>query len=114
MDVVYDTVFVAVKEQIKMLLDTDTLLQQMNQSPKAKERVASFSGALSKCQADLKKVAALKSGLYADYQQSLLSEREYLQLNEEYSGQIKKLEQYADELTEAMEGYRHTPMRGIE
>lgn len=114
MDVVYDTVFLAVKEQIKMLLDTDALLQQMNQSPKAKERMASFSEALSKCQADLKKVAALKSGLYADYQQSLLSEKEYLQLNEEYSGQIKKLEQYADELTEAMEGYRHTPMRGTE
>jgi len=114
MDVVYDTVFLAVKEQIKMLLDTDALLQQMNQSPKAKERMASFSEALSKCQADLKKVAALKSGLYADYQQSLLSEKEYLQLNEEYSGQIKKLEQYADELAEAMEGYRHTPMRGTE
>ena len=114
MDVVYDTVFLAVKEQIKMLLDTDALLQQMNQSPKAKERMASFSEALSKCQADLKKVAALKSGLYADYQQSLLNEKEYMQLNEEYSGQIKKLEQYAGELTEAMEGYRHTPMRGTE
>ncbi len=62
----------------------------------------------------MKKVAALKSGLYADYQQSPLNEKEYLQLNEEYSGQIKKLEQYADELAEAMEGYRHTPMRGTE
>lgn len=114
MDVVYDTVFLAVKEQIKMLLDTDALLRQMNQSSKAKERMASFSEAMNKCQADLKKVAALKSGLYADYQQSLLSEKEYLQLNEEYSGRIEKLEQYADELAEAMEGYRHTPMRGTE
>ncbi len=74
----YDTVFLAVKEQIKMLLDTDALLQQMNRFPKAKERVASFSEALSKCQADLKKVAALKSGLYADYQQSLLNEMKKL------------------------------------
>ena len=114
MDVVYDTVFLAVKEQIKILLDTDALLQKMNQSSKAKERMASFSEALNKCHADLEKVAALKSGLYADYQQSLLSEKEYLQLNEEYSGRIEKLEQYADELAEAMEGYRHTPMRGTE
>lgn len=114
MDVVYDTVFLAVKEQIKMLLDTDELLQKMNQSSKAKERMASFSEALNKCHADLGKVAALKSGLYADYQQNLLTEKEYLQLNEEYSGRIGKLEQYADELAEAMEGYRHTPMRGTE
>lgn len=114
MDVVYDTVFLAVKEQIKILLDTDALLQKMNQSSKAKERVASFSEALNKCHADLEKVAVLKSGLYADYQQSLLSEKEYLQLNEEYSGRIEKLEQYADELAEAMEGYCHTPMRGTE
>lgn len=114
MDVVYDTVFLAVKEQIRMLLDTDALLRQMNQSREAKERMASFSEALNKCQTDLKKVAALKSGLYADYQQSLLSEKEYLQLNEEYSGRIEKLEQYADELAEALEGYRHTPMRGTE
>lgn len=114
MDVVYDTVFLAVKEQIKMLLDTDELLQKMNQSSKAKERMASFSEALNKCHADLGKVAALKSGLYADYQQNLLTEKEYLQLNEEYSGRIEKLEQYADELAEVMEGYRHTPMRGTE
>ena len=114
MDVVYDTVFLAVKEQIKVLLDTDALLHRMNQSSKAKERMASFSEALNKCHADLQKVAALKSGLYADYQQSLLSEREYLQLNEEYSGRIKKLEQYADELAEVIEGYRHTPMCGTE
>lgn len=114
MDVVYDTVFLAVKEQIKMLLDTDELLQKMNRSSIAKERMASFSEALNKCHADLGKVAALKSGLYADYQQSLLTEKEYLQLNEEYSGRIEKLEQYADELAEAMEGYRHTPMRGTE
>lgn len=114
MDVVYDTVFLAVKEQIKMLLDTDALLQKINQSSKAKERMASFSEALNKCHADLGKVAALKSGLYADYQQNLLTEKEYLQLNEEYSGRIEKLEQYADELAETMEGYRHTPMRGTE
>lgn len=114
MDMVYDTVFLAVKEQIKILLDTDALLQQMNQSSKAKEKMASFSEALNKCHADLQKVAALKSGLYADYQQSLLSEKEYLQLNEEYSGRIEKLEHYAHELAEAMEGYRHTPMRGTE
>ena len=114
MDAVYDTVFLAVKEQIKILLDTDALLLQMNQSQEAKEKMASFSEALNKCHADLQKVAALKSGLYADYQQSLLSEKEYLQLNEEYSGRIEKLEHYADELAEAMEGYRYTPMRGTE
>lgn len=114
MDVVYDTVFLAVKEQIKILLDTDALLQKMNQSSKAKEKMSSFSEALNKCHADLEKVSALKSGLYADYQQNLLTEKEYLQLNEEYSGRIEKLEQYADELAEAMEGYRHTPMRGTE
>lgn len=114
MDVVYDTVFLAVKEQIKMLLDADALLYRMNQSSKVKEKITSFSEALNKCHADLQKVAALKSGLYADYQQSLLSEREYLQLNEEYSGRIEKLEQYADELTEAIEGYKHTPMCGTE
>ena len=114
MDAVYDTVFLAVKEQIKILLDMDALLLQMNQSREAKEKMASFSEALNKCHADLQKVAALKSGLYADYQQSLLSEKEYLQLNEEYSGRIEKLEHYAGELAEAMEGYRHTPMRGTE
>lgn len=114
MDVVYDTVFLAVKEQIKMLLDTDELLQKMNQSSKAKEKMAAFSEALNKCHADLEKVVVLKSGLYADYQQNLLTEKEYLQLNGEYSGRIEKLEQYADELAEAMEGYRHTPMRGTE
>ena len=114
MDMVYDTVFMAVKEQIKVLLDTDALLRQMNQSKKAKEKMASFSEALHKCHADLQKVAAIKSGLYADYRQSLLTEKEYLQLNEEYTGRIEKLEQYADELSEAMEGYRHTPMRGSE
>lgn len=114
MDVVYDTVFLAVKEQIKILLDADALLYRMNQSSKAKEKMTSFSEALNKCHADLQKVAALKSGLYADYQQSLLSEKEYLQLNEEYSGRIEKLEQYADELAEAIEGYKHSPMCGTE
>ena len=114
MDAVYDTVFLVVKEQIKMLLDTDELLQKMNQSSKAKEKMAAFSEALNKCHAELEKVAVLKSGLYADYQQNLLTEKEYLQLNEEYSGRIEKLEQYADELTETMEGYQHTPMCGTE
>lgn len=67
MDVVYNTVFLAVKEQIKMLLDADALLYRMNQSSKAKEKMTSFSEALNKCHVDLQKVAALKSGLYADY-----------------------------------------------
>lgn len=45
----------------------------------------------------------LKSGLYADYTEELLDEKEYLQLNREYSQRIEKLKIQADEYSDCPE-----------
>ena len=47
----------------------------------------------------------LKSGLYADYTEELLDEKEYLQLNREYSQRIEKLKIQADEYRQAASQY---------
>ena len=46
-----------------------------------------------------------KSGLYADYTEELLDEKEYLQLNREYSQRIEKLKIQADEYRQAASQY---------
>lgn len=84
----------------------------MNQSDRARERVMAFTGARNKCRSELEKVTALKSGLYADYQQNLLIEKEYLSLNEEYSKRMEALEQQIRELSDAVEGFSHTLICG--
>ena len=61
--------------------------------------------AVNKCVKEMDRLMELKSGLYADYTEELLDEKEYLQLNREYSQRIEKLKIQADEYRQAASQY---------
>ena len=64
-----------------------------------------YTEAVNKCVKEMDRLMELKSGLYADYTEDLLDEKEYLQLNREYSQRIEKLKIQADEYRQAASQY---------
>lgn len=104
-DDVYAAVLAVIKEQIQVFTDKESLLKEHHRDSRIVRQEQVYMEAVNKCVKEMDRLMELKSGLYADYTEELLDEKEYLQLNREYSQRIEKLKAQADEYRQAASQY---------
>ena len=104
-DDVYAAVLAVIKEQIQVFTDKESLLKEHHRDSRIVRQEQIYMEAVNKCVKEMDRLMELKSGLYADYTEELLDEKEYLQLNREYSQRIEKLKAQADEYRQAASQY---------
>lgn len=104
-DDVYAAVLAVIKEQIQVFTDKESLLKEHHRDSRIVKQEQVYMEAVNKCVKEMDRLMELKSGLYADYTEELLDEKEYLQLNREYSQRIEKLKAQADEYRQAASQY---------
>ncbi|MEQ2797606.1 recombinase family protein [Roseburia intestinalis] len=86
-------------------LDREMILKEHHNDSRVIRQEQVYTEAVNKCVKEMDRLMELKSGLYADYTEELLDEKEYLQLNREYSQRIEKLKIQADEYRQAASQY---------
>ena len=94
-----------IKEQIQVFIDREKILKEHHNDSSVIRQEQVYTEAVNKCVKEMDRLMELKSGLYADYTEDLLDEKEYLQLNREYSQRIEKLKIQADEYRQAASQY---------
>ena len=104
-DDVYAAVLAVIKEQIQVFTDKESLLKEHHRDSRIVRQEQIYMEAVNKCVKEMDRLMELKGGLYADYTEELLDEKEYLQLNREYSQRIEKLKVQADEYRQAASQY---------
>lgn len=104
-DDVYAAVLAVIKEQIQVFVDREMILKEHHNDSRVIRQEQVYTEAVNKCVKEMDRLMELKSGLYADYTEELLDEKEYLQLNREYSQRIEKLKIQADEYRQAASQY---------
>lgn len=104
-DDVYAAVLAVIKEQIQVFVDREMILKEHHNDSRVIRQEQVNTEAVNKCVKEMDRLMELKSGLYADYTEELLDEKEYLQLNREYSQRIEKLKIQADEYRQAASQY---------
>lgn len=104
-DDIYAAVLAVIKEQIQVFIDREKILKEHHNDSSVIRQEQVYTEAVNKCVKEMDRLMELKSGLYADYTEDLLDEKEYLQLNREYSQRIEKLKIQADEYRQAASQY---------
>ena len=98
-------VFDTLRDMTAILLDADEVIKEAGNDSRVIRQEQVYTEAVNKCVKEMDRLMELKSGLYADYTEELLDEKEYLQLNREYSQRIEKLKIQADEYRQAASQY---------
>lgn len=106
---VYETVLSVLKESMQLFMDHKEVIRQMNVSEKGRKRKRMLAEAIGKNQMEIKKCENLKEGLYCDYLEQVLDEKDYLRFSKEYSVRIKKLTDEIQELQKAADLYEKNP-----
>lgn len=114
MEDVYETVFSVLKESMQLFLDENEIIREMNRSEKGRERKQVLTEAVGRHLKEIEKCRELKRGLYQDYLDKLLDEKDYIKFNREYSERIDKLTEEMNELQSAAEKYEKSPAEGKE
>ena len=72
-----------------VFIDREKILKEHHNDSSVIRQEQVYTEAVNKCVKEMDRLMELKSGLYADYTEDLLDEKEYLQLNREYSQRIE-------------------------
>ena len=111
---VYGTVFSVLKESMQLFLDENEIIREMNRSEKGRERKRVLTEAVCRHLKEIGKCREMKKGLYRDYLEQVLDEKDYLRFNQEYTERIEKLTGEMQELQKAADKYEKTPAEGKE
>lgn len=87
-DELYDMILSVIQEKITFLLEEDKVIKALNRTSDTRIRKNKLITAQSEKQRAIRHIYTLKSELYSDYTNGILSEQEYIALNREYSDKI--------------------------
>lgn len=96
-------VFTIIKRYMHCFLDTEELLEQMNGSNEAGLQVRELNKQKSSINASLNRVRDLKSNLYVDMREGLISEMDYAYLSKKYSVEQSSYEQLLADIAKKLE-----------
>ena len=100
-EIVDKSVFLAVKDMIRIFLDDDSAISKCRKKLAASARNRQCQRQASMQKEKIKALEAKKTGLYKDFCRKLISEEDYLVLNARYSDEIKAASEMIEGLMEA-------------
>ena len=109
-DVLYDTVFSAIQEQISFLLEEDRIIKDVSRTSDTLTKKNNLLARQAEKQRAIQRIYTLKSELYSDYTDDILTEQEYIALNREYSAQIESIESELATITRSIQSLEHSPV----
>lgn len=87
-----DSVLRLLQTHIEQVLTLEAAMQVIEKAPELKADVAKFDGRIVRKRTELEKAEKRKRNLYEDLKDGILSQKEYLQLKEEYDHRIREAE----------------------
>ncbi len=109
-DALYDMVFSVIQEQIAFLLEEDKIIKALIRTSDTLIRKNNLLARQTEKQRAIQRIYTLKSELYSDYTDDILTEQEYIALNREYSAQIESVESELANITQAIQSLEQSPV----
>lgn len=99
-------IFTIIKRYMHSFLDTEELLEKMNDSNEAAIQVRELNKRKSGITASINRVREIKSGLYRDMKDGLISDMDYAYLSKKYSEEQGVYERQAEDIAKKLELYK--------
>lgn len=96
--VLSNEVLSVIRSHMKACLDSQQLIRNLNAKAEAAAKYDLFTKEISKVRREMQRTTSLKAGLYQDYTENLLTDSEYLKLNEDLSSKNEVLSEKLEEL----------------
>lgn len=93
-----EAVEAALRMHMKLFLDTKEVLQRLNRTAQAKQIKTDYRRQITDTRNRLERAQSMNSNLYNDYEDGLLSERDYLFAKQKYVKEAENLTQKLSEL----------------
>ncbi len=106
----YDTVFDAIQDVIRLLLDEEAAIRAYQRSEKGSMQRMAYRESLDRITSEISRSDELKNGLYADFCEGLLSEDEYLTMNRQYTEKVDLLRKKLAKTKESIKRFDALPM----
>lgn len=94
-----------IKAQMKLFVDTQRLVQELNQKEGSKTKYRIFLDQLGSVQGQIERYLGLKASLYEDFKEGLLSQEDYLRMGQEYAAKVDELRIFEAELQKEAERF---------
>ena len=99
-------IFTIIKRYMHSFLDTEELLEKMNDSNEAALQVRELNKKKSGITASINRVREIKSGLYRDMKDGLISDMDYAYLSKKYSEEQELYERQVADITKRLELFK--------
>jgi len=103
--VLSNEVLSVIRSHMKACLDGQQLIRKLNAKAEAAAKYDLFTKEISKVRREMQRTSSLKAGLYQDYTENLLTDAEYLKLNEDLTRKNEVLSEKLEELLNAQVYY---------
>lgn len=103
--VLSNEVMSVIRSHMKACLDSQQMIRNLNTKAEAAAKYDLFTKEISKVRREMQRIGTLKAGLYQDYTENLLTDAEYLKLNEDLTRKNEVLSEKLEELLRAQVYY---------
>lgn len=105
LEAVSQTVFDAVREHMRLCIDTEKNVRQRNARAESMKRYDVYGKEAARIRKELARATEVKAGIFEDYKDGLIDEEQYVETSGRYAVKIKELSARLEEMLEAQAEY---------
>ena len=98
-------VFEAVREHMKLCVDTEDAVRQKNARADSVKKYDVYGKEADRIERELQRTTEVKAGIFEDYKDGLIDEEQYTEISRKYAVKIKELSARLDEMLKAQAEY---------
>ena len=99
------TVAEAIRYHISLFLDTEKVIETLNQKTEIRQAAASLKNQIREMQRQAARYERMNTGIYEDYRDGILDESEYLAMRKHYSEEADRLREEIDRMITEQDSY---------
>ena len=99
------TVAEAIRYHISLFLDTEKVIETLNQKAEIRQAAASLKNQIREMQRQAARYERMNTGIYEDYRDGILDESEYLAMRKHYSEEADRLREEIDQMITEQDSY---------
>ena len=99
------TVAEAIRYHISLFLDTEKVIETLNQKAEIRQAAASLKNQIREMQRQAARYERMNTGMYEDYRDGILDESEYLAMRKHYSEEADRLREEIDRMITEQDSY---------
>ena len=95
----------AIRYHISLFLDTEKVIETLNQKAEIRQAAASLKNQIREMQRQAARYERMNTGIYEDYRDGILDESEYLDMRKHYSEEADRLREEIDRMITEQDSY---------